>query len=533
MTMWRTPMTRILLTMAFLALLTATAFATGCNSLPRTDRRAAAPIDQSVRVTQHVGGTHYRVIKHENVLYQTFGPELLVLEPRSNRLLRSVELGVIGRSGSGVDMLVHEDRLYVVLDRDEVVELSVSDPESPRVLTRESADALGILPKRLSVADGQLYVSGIGGVVRWEDGYLALRRDVSDSPDRNDVGHVAMTGEGLVACIGRRIHRLSDGSFVGSASDLIPADGLDRAPDGALVFIRQLSTGAFVGLMSPNLREIDVDRATIAVPGVVRSVRVFNDQIWVVTDEEILSFRLLRERVSEGEGLRLVNVADIDVIGARDVARVDEDHLAVAGSFGRSLYRLRTTGRGRGDTFIYAHREPSRLEHAQTDGRHILAGGPEGAWLYLIGSRVQPAEMNLDDAPKPPTTADTVDAKAAISEDGRTLTVETESGVYEYRERGFGGGERILHTVVSVEGEFWVGHDDGITVLALPGPITTARARGPADPVDQLRVVGSVRLDGPVQHLFQMRTDRGVSFVSRYGGFGIARYADEVAAASP
>lgn len=520
------PRKRFLLVFALLA---AVLVANGCNSSPRADRRAAAPVEQTVRVTQHVGGMHYRVINHGKVLYQTFGPELLVLEPSSNRLLRTVELGAIGQAGSAIDMLIHDERLYVVLDRDEVVEVSVSDPETPRVLSREPADALGILPRQLSVAEGQLYISGIGGVARWEDGFIMLRRE-------GDVGRVVMSADGLVACDSRRIYRLADGQYVGSASDLIPADGLDRAPEGSLVFTRQAEAGALVGLMTPNLREVDVDRTSFAVPGMVRSVRVFDNMIWVVTDTEILAFRLLRETGAEAGGLRLINATDIDVIGARDVAKIDDAHLAVVGSFGRSLYRLRSTARGPGDTFVYAHREPSRLMHARTDGRHILAGGPEGAWLYQIGSRVQPTEMELDDAPEPPTTASTVDARAAISIGGRMLTVETDSRTLEYRERGPGGIESKLHTVVSVEGEFWVGHDDGITVLALPEIAPTrARAERVADGLAaaELRVVGRVRLDGPVRHLFPMRADRGVSFVSTYGGFGIARYADEPAMESP
>lgn len=531
MIMWHASGIRLLLGIAL-----ATAIATGgCNSSPRSDRGAAAPTEQSVRVTQHVGGTHYRVVKHEDVLYQTFGPELLVIESRSNRLVRTVELGAIGRSGSGVDMLLHDDRLYVVLDRDEVVELSVSEPETPRVLTRESAEALGILPQRLSIAEGRLYVSGIGGVVRWEDGRHVFRPDRDDTGEHGSIGGVATSGEGLVVCVGRRIYRLDDGRFVGSASDLMSAEGLDRAPENAMVFIRQLSSGAFVGLMTPNLREIDVERTTIVVRGVARSVRVFNNQIWVVTDEEILSFRLLRERTSDEAGLRLVNVEDIDVIGARDVTRTDDDHLAVIGSFGRSLYRLNTTSRGPGDTFIYAHREPSRLERAQTDSRHILAGGPEGAWLYRIGSRVQRAEQDLDEAPDPPTTADTVEAQAAIGNDGRVLTVETASRQYVYEEGGIGGEGGMMHTVVTVEGEFWIGHDDGITVLALPAEDRPRRARGQrgSSQRDQLQIVGRVRIDGPVRYLYPLRTERGVSFVSRYGGFGIARYAEEGMARSP
>jgi hypothetical protein len=81
---------------------------------------------------------------------------------------------------------------------------------------------------------------------------------------------------------------------------------------------------------------------------------------------------------------------------------------------------------------------------------------------------VQPVDMELENVSELPTMADTVDARAFISEDGRTLSVETDSRTFEHREVGPGGVVSRLHTVVSVEGEFWVGHDDGITVLAIP-----------------------------------------------------------------
>jgi hypothetical protein len=81
---WRESMTRILLT---LVACTATLFIHGCNSSPRADRRTA-PVEQ-IRPRHATRRRHaLSRARHENVLYQTFGPELLVLEPRSNRLMR-------------------------------------------------------------------------------------------------------------------------------------------------------------------------------------------------------------------------------------------------------------------------------------------------------------------------------------------------------------------------------------------------------------------------------------------------------------
>jgi hypothetical protein len=241
---------------------------------------------------------------------------------------------------------------------------------------------LGFSPRRLSVGDGHLYVSGLGGVVRWDDGFIMLRRDVQDSPAQSEIGRVAMSNEGLVVCEGRRIYRLSDGRYVGSASDLVSAEGSTAPPDGALVFTRQAEAGALVGLMTPDLREIDVDRTTVPVPGIVRSVRVFDGKIWIVTDEEILSYRVMRETDDSPSGLRLVSVNDIDVIGARDVARVDDDHLAIIGSFGRALYRLRSTG-ARAGRHIHLCPPGTRPPGTGTDRRPPHSGGRPGGVMAV------------------------------------------------------------------------------------------------------------------------------------------------------
>src|SRR5690606_8373729 len=76
--------------------------ALGCASNRKPPPRETVTV---LRITQHVGGTHYRMLVHEGQWYQTFGTELLVLDTRSARLLHSVELGPIGATGPAVDML--------------------------------------------------------------------------------------------------------------------------------------------------------------------------------------------------------------------------------------------------------------------------------------------------------------------------------------------------------------------------------------------------------------------------------------------
>lgn len=478
--------------------LLAGAMLSGCASSRAADPQAL-PTQPVLRVTQQAGGTHYRMLVHEDVWYQTFGSDLLVLEPRSARVLQTVHLGRSGEHGAAIDMLVHDGELFVVLDADEVVVLNIDDARSPRVIDSQSADELTIAPKRLSTVGGELYVSGVGGVVRWSDGERIFR-------NLGDVSRVVMSDGGLVACVGRRIYQLHDGRFVGSASDLVPADDLRIDTDAELIlFTRQSPEGAIVGLMSTDMRELDHRLSSVAVLGQVRSARAFGGRIWVVTDAEVLSYEFMDGRLERS--------LHVDVLGARDVQQLNENHLALAGSFGRCIYRIESGDRGPGDTFLQVHREPSRLSAAKSDGRHILAGSEEGSWLYLIGSTVAPSDERLDrdqEPSPPPAVATTVGARARISGDGTTVTITTDEGVFEYIEPT----GATMHCVTAVDGEFWIGHDLGITVLH-------------SRPSDDDPVAGSLRIDGPVLYLFPLRVGRGTAFVSEFGGFGTAQWVQE------
>ncbi len=503
---------------SIVALLLVPMMVLGCASSGRSTREVAQ-MESVLRLTQQVGGTHYRTIVRGDAWLQTFGHELLVLEPRSARLLDSIPLGRVGEVGAAVDMADLGDRLLIVLEGDAVVELNIEEPRRPRFVETVFAGELGIAPQRVSAVGDEFYISGVGGVVRWSDAARIYRNPGS-------VSHVVMSDEGLVACVGRRIYRLEDGQFVGSASDLVPAQGLDvmvagQDPSQMIIFSRQNPEGALVGLLGSNLRELDSRNLTIAVPGMVRSVRAFGQRLWIVTDSQISAY------VVEQDALVLRR--HVDVLGARDLASLDENHLAIAGSFGRAIYRANRTERGPGDTFFQVHREPSRLTDAKWDGRRILAGSEEGSWLYLIGSRVEPSNEPLDRSGpplEPPTSASAASARARISEDRTTLSITTEEGVFEHVEpQG-----AMLHCVIAVEGEFWLGHDRGITVLHARLPAIDPRSRPPAGRVGSgetapsERVIKRLRIDGPVRYLFPMRIARGAAYVSEFGGFGTLQW---------
>ena len=73
----------------------------------------------------------------------------------------------------------------------------------------------------------------------------------------------------------------------------------------------------------------------------------------------------------------------------------------------------------------------------------------------------------------------------------------------------------VFHTIAAIDGELWLGHDRGITVLR------------PAHPESE-RVAARIRVPGGVQFIFPLLVGGGASFVSEYGGFGVVRYVNQV-----
>ncbi len=461
----------------------------GCATGPR-----AQPSIQSLRVTHHVGGTHYRTIVANNVWYQTFGVSLLVLDTTNAQPVQAIEFGSIGQTAPATDMLRHEDRLYVVLRDQAVVELSLADPRHLQIVNRRDAEELGIEPQLLSVAGDELYVSGGGGVVRWSDGAIMLN-------DRGAVSRVVIAAVGPVASIGRRAFGLDDGQYVGSASDFHPLPDEFEMP-GMLIFTRRGEAGSLVGLMSAEVREVDSKRATVVVSGMVRSVRAFSGRLWIVADDHMASFKVTPDA--------LIDPMRIKVLGARDVDRIDDNHLAVAGSFGRAVYRIGDDDAGPGDAFVRSHREPSCLTQAQSDGRRILGLGREGAWLYQIGGQAvyvsdPPSELP---APLRSVTIDLV--SASISPDGQSVEIRARGVSSSFTEPG----DVELQCLAAVDGDIWIGHDRGITVL-----------RPEASGVVVVR--GRLRLEGPVRYIFPRLAGGAAVYVSEYGGFGVAQFVAE------
>jgi len=473
----------------------------GCDTtyvpVDRTDRRP-----RELQVTDLEGGTHWRTLVIEGCWYVGLGPELLVVSPRdASQVLDRVQPLPRGLSGALVDMVEYNGDIVAVLDRTAVVRIDRSRERNHVVTELMLERDLGLRPEELSVANGALFVSGLGGVVRLDTGERFLA-----SSQR--CGRVVRTAQGLVATRGKDVVRLEDGSVVGLATDLQPMpDGV--GPQGAIAFALQQPGVARVGIKDANLREI----VASAVPGEVRRVRVFDGRLWAVGPAAIETWSI------DTDSAGAVSLGDhrtIAVRGALDIDIVAPNSFAVAGTFGRSLYRLDADDRGASDQFYSAVREPGRLDTAYGDQRRIMAGSDEGMWVYTMGAgcELTPRELRVVSIPKsevsgPFGTAriEGADDDALTIDQGHRVIVNRPNG--PDRELNMPQGA-LARTLESVDGDLWIGHDDGIDVWR--------------PDVDGLRRVARIRIQGPVTHIFPRRAGNSAGFVSLFGGMGVAEW---------
>ena len=490
----------------------------GCASKPKAPVQPATV--KGLRVTHQLGGAHYRTIMHQGVWYQTFNSKLVIVNPDEATATDEMTFGKPGEIGPAVDMAIDESiqRMYIVIEDDEVVELSVESPHRPTFLNRYSAQQLGIRPRRLSVVDGQCYVSGVGGVVRLRD-----RKQVYSNV--NDVGRLAPSAHGLVVSVGRQVRTIADDAYVGSATDLLAIPGTaDRAGNPMLIFVLQGAEAGIVGLMSPDIRESSAEETKTALKGSIRRIRLINNDLWIVCDDVVVAYGVEAGRLDQ----KLV----INVLGARDVDLIRDNYVALSGTSGRAIFRIATDAKGTGDTFIRSHREPGNLTQAATDGQRILAGSREGLWQYLINSRVELTRRGFENPPPAPARrASTIGATATIGADGKSLNVVSAPGgtaePWTYSEPD----GAVMWSVAAVDGNFWIAHDRGITALrAQPTSPTESGQTTPSAPNGA--VLGRVRIPGPVLYIYPLLIGGGASFVSQNGGFGVVELKNETTAPS-
>ena len=486
----------------------------------RTDRR-----EKELRIQQHTGGTHHSTVVDNGRWFQTFGNELLTIDTTNGRELGRADGVVFGEGGSLVDLVVSGDSAWAISDLTSLITFDVSDNSDPKRLSAISAEELGIQPRLVSRVGNEMYVSGKGGAVRVSDRKRFLE---GESPV-----HIVASAGGPVTCTGRKIVSLEDGRYLGAASALLPMPPGVGSP-GGFAFLLQGKNGASVGVMSAVFSETD----QAAIPARVRRIRMCGDRLFAVTDKLLFTWRV--------DGLKLVDPEEIPLKGGRDIDLIRPNHYAVAGTFGRAMYRHRSEDRRIGDTFYNVERQPGLLEVAVTDGRRVLAGGREGFWLWRIGG-----EPALTDKTTDLTTIMGAERSAAwgsahIVEEknadgisvGTCVEIKHDGAVERYEP----DGSPHITAIEFIDGDLWVGHELGLDVLRREevlepedAEVNAASAQGTTSAakkaqldengkplrqfVGKISPIRSWRFEGPVLFIYPERLGGGGSIVSLHGGF--------------
>ena len=480
----------------------------GCESMLELDEIPPSfPAHDAVEVTNRFGGTQYRTIVRGRLWYQTFENELLVLDTHDGAVITRIEPYPFGTHGALVDMVVDDDRLYLVCEGDAVLEFDLTDQRNPVQRQIRPSRELGLSPRHVSVVDGDVWISGIGGAVTWDSSEPA--EDLGFAEDEL-VGRVVPSEHGPVAPVGRRIHSVLDGSYVGAASRLrqLPPDSGMR--DG-LMFVLQGTNGASVGVMGSDVRE----RSSFVMKGEVRGMCYADGRVWFFSDNEIGTAELLPDGT-------LGEVAWVPVKGVRDLDGAGPNYLAVGGTFGRALYRFEDDSSGEGDTFLSVTREAGKLDSAIDDGRRVLTGSNEGVWVYTIGDSIELVDRTItrDTAPSDFGTANWGDVR--IMQDGRSITIHLEEGDRTWS----APNDARLTTVVVMGRRIWVGHEHGLSLIRINGPDDAKEwAYFELPPPPRVDPANELRVTSGVSHVLPVRVGDEVVWVSPNGGIGVAKAA--------
>lgn len=481
----------------------------GCNSLEKVyelpEEPPTHPSEDFARITDRHGGTHHRTIVLGQLWYQAYANSLLVLDVHDGRIINTFEPFPFGEAGSIVDMVILGKRMYLVLDGDAVVELDLADQRSPALRQVKPSHELGIRPRNVSVVDGVIWISGDGGVVRWHGDAQPKRLGGHDS---TVAGKVVATRFGPAAPVGRRVHAVEDGAFLGAASYLAPLPDEAGLPD-ALLFVLQSTSGASVGVMGPAVRELD----DFAINGTVRGIRYADGRIWAFSDTEIGTAELLPDGT-------LGPVKWIPVKGVRDLDGAGPNYLAVGGTFGRALYRFNEDDAGKADSFFAVVRKPGQLDAALNDGRRVLTGSEQGTWLYTIGDSIKLVTDPITRNVPPSDFAAANWGDARIVDDGNALVLHLDGVDHEWR----APNDSTITTIVAMGRRLWVGHEGGLNLIRINGP-EDAYERNyfnlpPAEPWSD---AGFVRITSGVSHVLPVRVGDEVVWVSPNGGIGVAK----------
>lgn len=443
-------------------------------------------------VNQH-GGNRRVTLQHEGLWYQSFGSSIEILDSVDGLRITKIDHLPWGEITPISDLMIAPDGdLYVIHAFERVLRYDLSNPRRPILVEEFDLDSIGLLPLYLSDAGGRVWVSGRGGVTELGSDEVI---EFEDADEKTGIGRVVKLEEEFAATVGRRIIGVEDGRYLGAASELRPIPeplAEEIGLPGGFVFILRGKEAATVGLMGPDLRERD----RYVVRTTVQSARILGDRLWAVMPDEIVTWPLEM-------GGRLGAPVFIPIKGALDIAMIDPNYYAIAGSFGRAIYRFKADSNGEADDFYAVERSPGRLVAAATDGRRVLARSDGGNWLYRIGGDVELTDRALRNDAAPIDTVTMTWGEATIDEDGAVVRIEAlQAEPFEWRCPWDGR----IKTLETADDHLFVGHDFGVECFEFRD--------------GEIGRVGGIVLEGPVAWLFRPRVGDEVAFVSVFGGLG-------------
>ena len=250
----------------------------GCE--PEYSRRQTIDLrDRILDIKDHHGGTRHISLVNGDQWYQSYGHAIEILDSDDGLRISLIENGPFGSIGPISDMIIANNSLWVVHANDRVVQMDLSNPRRPIAGKQWTAEELGLLPLEVSSAGGMIWISGRNGVTSLQ------RPGVMYLKDGNRAGRVVEQGRTLVATSGRRIKELRSSKYLGAATELHQIDGIPALSDG-FFFVLQGDSAATIGIMNDSFAELDSE----TVRGTCRSLRMFGDALFAVTDTEIFGW---------------------------------------------------------------------------------------------------------------------------------------------------------------------------------------------------------------------------------------------------
>ncbi|MCH2135690.1 MAG: hypothetical protein MK101_03795 [Phycisphaerales bacterium] len=449
-----------------------------------------APDVTDLQVRDRTGGTCFRCIRVGDVVWATDGRALLLLDDRG-RVVRSVELGESGADAPIVELLVVGDRAVAVFEEDHVQVLDFADPRFPVTVRRADARRLGLTPRGAAVIEDEIIVLSDEGAVSLDSLERLVRSAAVQSMVDSPSGGWYVTG--------RRIHRLDDGKYIGTASQLA------RGPSGQWAFVRNEGDAALLGMLGADGHEIDPRHLTRGVPSPVHQLRFDGSRLAAVAADGLYLFEL-REH-------QLQPLVTWKQVGLHDALMFEDGTVLAVGEHGRSLLDPRR----RGALEVYRHESPGGLVNVGPSTGGLVATGAAGGWSFQPGRDVTRVHGAIA-AAIPPTSASMLDWSVELDEAG-VAAITTPLGQVDLEPPD--GGR--FTCVTTTPAAFWLGHDRGILRLAPPAIRPEVPELEEGETVDPMlgSTQMSVRLGGPVLGCTPLVLGRGVAYATAHDGFGM------------